>query len=82
MFQNSTLTRPRCARCARPLSIAAHVAAFAVPAGVPPVLVCSQCHGVTLTSADAATALRAKVLRGRHSLALQRAEQMFERGAA
>lgn len=74
-------------RCARPLSTAAHVAALTVPSEVPPILVCSGCHAAVLTSADAAVALRAKVLRakvlrGRHSLALQRAESLFERRAS
>ena len=58
-----------------------------VPSEVPPILVCSGCHAAVLTSADAAVALRAKVLRakvlrGRHSLALQRAESLFERRAS
>lgn len=83
MFQNSTVIRPRCARCAQSLSVAAHVAALTVPSDVPPILLCSRCHGAVLTDAEAAQALRTLVLRGpkRHSLARQRAERLFSGGA-
>ena len=80
MFRNSTVIRPACARCAARLATAAHVAAIAVPPETPPVLICSRCHAVVLTSADAATALRAKVVRP--ASAWQRAERLFQRGAA